>query len=83
MAIAGSFEMHISGFAQVYCVHDREKRQLVDIAFDPSATKVHLCACCENLFLERTDTPMFCTQCRGPLAHMPGGPLPDPRGVVG
>lgn len=68
--------------AVVCCVHDREKRQVQELAFDPRVTKLHLCACCENLFLERTDTPMFCPECRKPPAHMLGGPLPAPKGQV-
>jgi hypothetical protein len=72
----------LEGVAVVCCVHDREKRKIIELEFDPRETKVHLCACCENLFLERTDIPMFCPQCRRPPSYVLGGPLPDPIGEV-
>jgi hypothetical protein len=72
----------ITGTAVVCCVHDRVKREIVDLEFDPHAHKVHLCACCENLFLRRDDIPHYCPQCGGrPVYHL-GGPLPDPIGEV-
>ena len=72
----------LGGIARVYCVHDREKRLQTEVAFDFSKTKVHLCSCCENLFLERSDLPMFCPTCRGTPQHPLGGPLPEPAGVI-
>ena len=71
-----------AGTAVVCCVHDREKRKITELHFDPVREKLHQCACCENLFTDRTDTPMFCPQCRGKLVHPLGGPLPDPLGVA-
>lgn len=68
--------------AIVCCVHDREKRQIVELEFDITETKVHLCSCCENLFLEVSDEPMFCPTCRRPPKHLLGGPLPEPHGVA-
>jgi hypothetical protein len=70
------------GTAVIACVHNREKRRVTDLAFDPTREKLHQCACCENLFTERTDTPMFCRVCRGEAVYELGGPLPDPMGVL-
>lgn len=84
----------LSGVARVYCVHDREKRQVTDpehvkflglvagYVYDPKIHKLHLCACCENLFVALDDTPRLCDPCVGPLAHPLGGPLPGPKGTV-
>jgi hypothetical protein len=73
----------IGGKAQVFCVHNREKRRVTELAFDPAATSLHLCSCCENLFMERSDTPMFCFDCRKASTIFDlGGPLPDPHGRV-
>lgn len=84
----------ISGVAKVYCVHDREKRELTDpedvsklgaslgIVYDARKHKIHLCACCENLFVASDDTPRLCTQCMGVNTHPLGGPLPEPEGVI-
>jgi ribosomal protein L37AE/L43A len=72
----------VGGAASVYCLHNRQKRQVTELEFDRAKTKVHLCACCDNLFLERTDTPMFCQHCRRPPTFAAAGPLPQPRGVV-
>jgi hypothetical protein len=76
------FAPAFAGTAVVCCVHNREKRRVTDLAFDPTREKLHQCACCENLFTERTDTPMFCRQCRGAAVYELGGPLPDPTGVL-
>ena len=78
--MATAFRPAFSGTAIVVCVHDREKRKVTELAFDTAKTSVHLCTCCENLFTEPSDTPMFCPTCRGPFRHPLGGPLPDPRG---
>lgn len=86
----------LSGKAQVFCVHDREKRQVTSekhvfalglsldppILYDPKQHKIHLCSCCENLFVDPSDEPRFCGPCTRPLVHALGGPLPEPRGVV-
>lgn len=82
MPQAAAPRLALGGTAVVCCVHNREKRQITSLAFDPARTKLHLCSCCENLFLERTDTPMFCEGCRGPNIHPLGGPLPEPGGVI-
>jgi hypothetical protein len=84
----------LGGAAAVHCVHDRRKRTVVTEAqvaelgleagqvYDPAQHKLHRCACCENLFVDPTDTPRFCSTCQGPLVHQLGGPLPDPVGVI-
>lgn len=54
----------------------------VGIFFDPKQHKLHLCACCENLFFDPSDQPRFCSACLKPHIHLPGGPLPEPKGVV-
>jgi hypothetical protein len=72
----------VMGRAQVYCIHNRQKRRVTDTQYNPAQTKVHVCACCENLFLERSDEPMFCSPCRKPPFHAQNGPLPPPRGVL-
>ena len=68
--------------AVVCCVHDREKRVVRELAFNAAVTSCHLCACCENVFLEASDVPMFCPECRKPPKHMLGGPLATPVGRV-
>lgn len=84
----------LGGVAVVCCVHDREKRQvrserqvaelgaLVGQRYDPKQHKLHLCACCENLFVDPGDEPRFCSTCQRPLVHQLGGPLPEAKGVV-
>jgi hypothetical protein len=84
----------ISGEARVYCVHNREKRVVMDEThvaalglqvgqvYDPRQHKLHRCACCENLFVDLTDVPRYCGVCRGKLVHPLGGPLPKPLGEV-
>lgn len=84
----------LSGTAQVYCVHDREKRQVVTEAqvaalglevgqvYDPAQHKLHECACCRNLFVDPTDIPRLCHVCMGLPVHAFTGPLPDPIGPV-
>jgi hypothetical protein len=85
----------LSGAAVVCCIHDREKRQVtterhvaelgqrVGLVYDPRIHKLHLCACCENLFLDESDEPRFCSTCLRPVVHRLGGPLPEPKGVMG
>lgn len=86
----------LGGKAQVYCVHDREKRQVTTEAhvaalgllhdppflYDPKQHKIHRCACCDNLFVDPSDEPRYCRPCQRPLVHKLGGPLQEPRGVV-
>lgn len=87
--------IELGGKAVVCCVHDRVKRQVVTEAqvaalgleagqlYDSRQHKLHLCACCENLFVDPSDEPRFCSTCLSPLVHALGGPLPAPKGVVG
>ena len=84
----------LGGTAVVCCVHDREKRQVVTEAqvaelglrvgqvYDPLQHKLHLCMCCQNLFVDPSDVPGFCSVCTRPAVHPLGGPLPEPKGVV-
>ena len=74
--------IHLGGTAYVYCVHDRMKRTILDLSFNPDYDKVQLCPCCENLFLTRDDVPAFCLGCGGRPIHPLGGPLPEPKGVI-
>lgn len=76
------FNMSISGVAVVCCVHDRIKREITDLEFDPTTHKPHLCACCENLFLRTDDVPHYCSRCGGRPLYPLAGPLPDPIGEV-
>jgi len=78
----GAVGIAIGGTAVVCCVHNREKRSVTEMAFNPKLTSIHLCSCCENVFCERSDTPMFCPACRGENVHPLGGPLAAPRGRV-
>jgi hypothetical protein len=80
--VATSLAPTFAGKAQDFCVHNREKRQVTTLAFDPAKTSLHLCSCCENLFPERSDQPMFCPNCREAPIYALGGPLPNPRGRV-
>lgn len=82
MSPQASLQVTIGGVAHVYCVHNRQKRAITDLAYDPRKTKPHMCSCCENLFLNATDEPMFCPTCRGANIHKLGGPLPAPKGVI-
>jgi hypothetical protein len=90
------FQVVFSGTRVICCVHDREKRKVNtpdDVAelgllleppvlFDSRLHKIHRCACCDNLFIDPTDEPRFCSVCQRPLVHPLGGPLPDPIGVL-
>ena len=61
--------LSLGGVAKVYCVHDREKRQVTDpedvrtlgaslgIVYDARKHKIHTCACCSNLFVASTTHP--------------------------
>ena len=93
-AATTGFRVELGGTAVVCCVHDREKRKVVTEAqvaalglevgmlYDPTRHKLHRCACCENLFVDPSDEPRYCSTCQGPLKHALGGPLPEPVGVV-
>lgn len=86
--------MALGGQAQIYCVHDRQKSQVVTEAqvaslgltvgqvYDPKQHKIHRCSCCSNLFVDPSDEPRFCFTCLRPNIHALGGPLPNPIGVV-
>lgn len=87
-----SLRMTLSGTAVVCCVHDREKRQItteaqvadlaadVGATYDPKRDKMFLCSCCQNLFVDLGDEPLYCHACRQPNVHPLGGPLPEPTG---
>jgi len=80
--------------ATVHCVHDREKRVVTterDVAelglrvgqvYDARIHRLMLCACCDNLFVDVTGHPRYCSVCLGRQVHVLGGPLPEPRGEV-
>jgi hypothetical protein len=86
-----AFNAVASGKATVYCVHDRVKRQVTTEAqvaelgthagfkYDPKQHRIWLCACCQNLFVDPTDTPRFCRNCYRTPTHPLGGPLPTPN----
>jgi len=87
-------KLGIGGSAKVYCVHDRQKRQVRDpdavkrlgrtlgVQYDPRKHTLQLCACCMNLFVAYDDTPRLCDPCQGPPKHPLGGPLPEPGGAI-
>ena len=80
----------IAGSAKVYCVHDRQKRQIVDpehvrllgralnVQYNPRTHKLQTCACCQNLFVTPDDTPRLCDPCLGVTAHSLAAPIPEP-----
>lgn len=84
----------LSGTAVVCCVHDREKRVVTtegDVAllglssgqlYDRRQHRIHLCTCCENLFVDPSDEPLYCHACRVAPIHALGGPLKLPGGPV-
>jgi len=74
------FSLSITGTVLVCCVHDRVKREITDLAFNPATHKAHLCGCCENLFLRTDDVPHYCPTCGGHPVHPVNGKLPDPLG---
>ena len=92
-ATAG-LKVSLSGTAAVFCVHDRQKRQVVtdeqvfdlakDVGFEIRKGIHHVfeCSCCENLFVDDGTEPRYCNPCRGTPVHTPTGPLPEPKGVV-
>lgn len=78
----GTIRPQMTATVVVCCVHDRVKREVTDLAFDASREKVHLCACCENLFTRADDVPHLCSACGGHPVHPLMAPLPDPLGEV-
>ena len=82
----------LSGAAVVVCVHDRPKREVTTEAqvaelgltvgqiYDPKQHRLHLCACCQNLFVDPSNEPRYCRRCQAPPQHPLAGPLPDPTG---
>jgi hypothetical protein len=84
----------LGGKAQVYCVHNREKRQVkteeqvallglsLGIVFKKGIHQIHLCPCCSNLFVADGKTERYCTKCSVPPVFPLGGPLDEPKGVV-
>lgn len=92
---AATLRVVLSGHAVVCCVHDRVKREVVTeaqvaelalevgIVYDARVHKLHRCACCDNLFVDASDEPRYCSPCNAPLVHALGGPLAAPIGVVG
>ena len=83
------FRVSLGGVAQVYCVHDREKRIIrnpddcVRVAQDAGMVllahpKFQTCGCCENVFASLDDAPQLCPGCNGQNVHKMGGPLNDP-----
>lgn len=85
----------LSGKAEVFCVHDRKKREVVteehvmelakaiDFQIRPGIHFMFKCSCCENLFVDEGTEPRYCLTCRRDPVHGLGGPLPEPEGVVG
>lgn len=92
--MSGGFRPSISGVAVVCCVHDRAKRVVTDPeyaaslgrvsgqTFNARRHKLHLCACCENLFVTNDDIPRLCDPCSGNPEHKLEAPLPDPIGAI-
>lgn len=92
--MSSSIRPSLGGKAIVCCVHDRQKRQVVTerqvfelgltvgIVYDPKQHRIHRCACCQNLFVDPSDEPRFCTPCQPRPVHPLGGPLPPAIGEV-
>lgn len=92
---AGSLKITLGGTAVVCCVHDRVKREVTTeeqvmkllnyVGFQLKKGVHHMftCSCCENLFVDEGTEPRFCSDCRVTPIHALGGPLPEPKGVVG
>jgi hypothetical protein len=82
----------LGGQAVVCCVHDREKRKVMmeqhvselglaaGIVYDRRQHRIHRCACCDNLFVDPSDEPRYCSTCSRPPAFALGGPLATPTG---
>jgi hypothetical protein len=86
-----TMRLGLAGAAVVVCPHDRVKREVtteaqvaelgrqVGQAYDPKQHKLWKCACCENLFVDPSDTPRFCRKCYRTPVHPLAGPLPTPN----
>lgn len=88
-------QIALSGVAVVHCVHDVPKRVFqseedvvtygmkIGVPIDPKQVKLHMCACCENLFADQSDEPRLCNFCQPEhLKHPLAAPVPEPTGVV-
>jgi hypothetical protein len=88
-------EIVLSGTAEVYCIHDRRKRQVktpddcmriaraAGLTVIPAHPKFQTCGCCENVFASYSDEPQLCHKCSGENVHSLGGPINDPiEGVL-
>lgn len=63
MSRSGS-PFHASGRAVAVCRHYRVKRERVEVEVDRRvASRVHVCPCCENVYLWVDDTPGPCEVC--------------------
>lgn len=84
----------LGGKAEVFCVHDRKKREVVTeeqvallgleigVVFQKGIHHTHHCPCCDNLFVADGTTERYCATCSGSPVHALGGPLAEPKGVV-
>lgn len=91
MSQTASLKITLGGKANVHCVHDREKRQVVTeeqvvllgleigVVFQKGIHHIFHCPCCDNLFVDDGAGARYCSDCRGPIVHALGGPLPDPE----
>ncbi len=80
----------LSGVAVVCCVHNREKREVIDpehvkflgkilgVEYDPTKHKLQVCACCENLHVRPDDTPSLCDDCQKVPTYVLHAPVPSP-----
>lgn len=94
MGGGGAVGIALGGTATVCCVHDRVKRQVkteehvrrlgleAGIIYDERQHKIHRCGCCENLFVDASDEPLYCKVCNRLPVHKIVGPLPAPMGPV-
>lgn len=74
----GKLKLHLGGTAQVCCIHQVQKRQVVELEMKKGYF-LQICPCCENMFYHRTDFPHFCTNCGN--RRVPGGEhLPKGKG---
>lgn len=88
------FNLQASGTAVICCVHDRPKREVtteqqvaelglqVGQIYNPAQHRLHLCACCQNLFVDPSDEPRYCRRCQAPATHQINGRLPEPTGEI-
>lgn len=73
-----SVQLQLGGKAQVCCIHQQQKRQVVELPFKKGFF-LQLCPCCENMFYHPTDFPHFCVKCGD--RKVPGGEhLPRGKG---